>query len=799
MACTLLCSLGLANAAARDSEPRMKTWWFFGYEATTSEGIAADVKALREAGFGGVVYYDQTHGKDASKADAGFSPAWWKHLEEAARTATGAGLTFELNISPGYVAGGRWIDPAHAMQRVAYADTVVSGGQRLSLPLPRIEGKDGYVADIACLAFPARTDGLARHITARYKPSGKGRNGAMQMPGPRGTFSGAKFVHLPDVGTLQGSYDSIAWHDIVRLEHFYSSQGAWPWRTHAFAADSSRFFRILPADGSTPVRNWSVGSEAKLDHWEEWAALQSDFTEGSLTPDYGPGEVIDTAQVVDLSAYIRDGRLTWSAPEGQWHILRLAAVLTGARTKHGPANLLGYECDKLSAEAATLHWRNYMQPILDSLEAKGIPVTGVTMDSHEAGAQNWTPLMAQEFETHRGYPLRPYLPVLAGYVVGSARDTHRVLRDLRTTISDLMAERYYGTFRQLAADRGLTLTAQAIGNALCITGDAISVKRSVDKPQGEFWAYQQQGAYDVKDCSSAAHLYGKPIASAEAMTDAEYCDTPLRLKRVADIAFSMGAQELVVCATPHIPLAAPTAPYVAGREYAVNRSNPQWEGLKPVWRALNRSMQVLQQGQAAPDALIYLGDEIPMKTLTHRLPAHIGQLDWDVCTGDALRNRIQIAHGDDGPRLSTPDGVHYKALIVEEGIYVSPASQAKIDSLRAAGVSILTSGRDVVRDITVSAAADTVASQSTADSALPQSAVSADSTFVHTHRRIGRRDVFFIANISPQPQTAVIRLRHAPARVRLLRTATGKTRTVRLRHGAALLPFEPGESMFLSF
>jgi len=28
--------------------------------------------------------------------------------------------------------------------------------------------------------------------------------------------------------------------------------------------------------------------------------------------------------------------------------------------------------------------------------------------------------------------------------------------------------------------------AQAIGNALCITGDAVSVKQSTDKPQGEF-------------------------------------------------------------------------------------------------------------------------------------------------------------------------------------------------------------------------------------------------------------------------------------------------------------------------
>ena len=36
----------------------MKAWWFFGYEETTNEGITADVEALRDAGFTGVVYYE---------------------------------------------------------------------------------------------------------------------------------------------------------------------------------------------------------------------------------------------------------------------------------------------------------------------------------------------------------------------------------------------------------------------------------------------------------------------------------------------------------------------------------------------------------------------------------------------------------------------------------------------------------------------------------------------------------------------------------------------------------------------
>ena len=140
------------------SDYRMKTWWFFGYEHTTDEGIKADVASLRDAGFGGVVYYDQNHAKDpvGNGAEDAFSPSWWRHLKLAAGEAHQAGLSFELNISNGYCAGGKWIDAEHAMQRVASAETTVKGGRGVAMPLPVIVGRDGYVRDIALLAFPAR-------------------------------------------------------------------------------------------------------------------------------------------------------------------------------------------------------------------------------------------------------------------------------------------------------------------------------------------------------------------------------------------------------------------------------------------------------------------------------------------------------------------------------------------------------------------------------------------------------------------------------------------------------------------
>ena len=763
---------------------RMKTWWFFGYERTTDEGITADVEALKEAGFGGVVYYDQQHAKDASAlgAEDAFSPDWWHHLRFAAADAKRCGLTFELNISNGYCAGGRWIDAAHAMQRVAAAEIMVekgADGQWLTTGGDlAIQGRDGYVKDIALIAMPCRDDAKMRHITASYNAQGKGRNGAMQGPlaAPSGVFTGYGFSPLPDIGTLQVSDDSIVWRDVVSLQPMYRSQGGYFVRTNAFPATEGRYWRVNYT-GEARLKDWHVGSDAKLDRWEERAALHSDFAEDDATPPYGAEETVDPRKsIVSLSpseAQIANPLSIMPSHSDctKWRILRLAAVITGAKSKHGRQNLSGYECDKLSEEAANLHWDSYIQVLLDSLPAKA--VTGITMDSHEGGSQNWTPKMMEEFYQHQGYDLAPYLPVLAGYVVESVEKTEKVLYDYRQTIATLIQEKYFGTFQHRAADQGLTFTAQAIGNALCITGDAISVKQVVDKPQGEFWTYQQQGAYDIKDCSSAAHLYGKPVASAEAMTDCEYKDTPLRLHRVANIAFSMGAQEFVVCATPHIPQAHVSQPYIAGREYAINRTNPLWRQMEPVWQQAARSMVMLRQGKAAPDVLVFLGDDVPIKTIASRLPDGIDHLDWDVCTGDALKNRLKVHDG----RITTPDGVTYRALLIADKAHVSSNTRELIDNIRAAGVPVLSSGKEIIR---------------------PLQFVEGGASVVHTHRRTTNEEIFYLANIEDTTIHVTFRLQASPKKIQVWNNMTGRRHSLKAHSdGTFSLSLQPCESVFL--
>ena len=229
-----------------------------------------------------------------------------------------------------------------------------------------------------------------------------------------------------------------------------------------------------------------------------------------------------------------------------------------------------------------------------------------------------------------------------------------------------------------------------IGGALCMAGDAISVKRLVDKPQAEFWGYQTEGNYDIKDCSSAAHLYGKQIASGEAFTDITYKHTLADIKNLADYAYAFGINEFVVCAVAYQPwgreseessLKISTA---NGRQYVLNRLNTLWPVSKPFWDYQARCSWMLRQGKPVSDFCLYLGDDIPARILGHKLPAFPQGYDFDAFTTDALKNRMTVKDG----RIVLPDGVSYSMMILPQDGKQTEETKKLIDNFRQQGVAV---------------------------------------------------------------------------------------------------------------
>lgn len=725
---------------------RTKVWWFHGETETTREGITADLEAFRHAGVGGVVYYDQVHSKKTEALDA-FSDEWWSMLYFAAREAERLGLSFEAHVSNGFVAGGPWITEELGMQMLAATDTLVHGRQsfcgRLSLP----QNKYNYYHDVAVLAFPVSGDQwiasdalspvitsnlpnfpaaeifskygslvwipaqipgrsvylnldfgkrfTARSITYQVRPRGKATTSATNVPAPPGdVFVGTGYQVLPDLGELEVSDDGIHYTKVCTLTPIYKAHSSWKQKTVSFPAVTGRYFRLnlhdwyMENDSRRDIQlgNVVLSPQAKVDQWEEKAGLFSEYIEKDHTPSYRPNEVIDRNKIVDISQFMKaDGTLSWNVPAGDWVIMRFVNIPTGGKIKHGRANLMGLECDKMSVASTKVQWNNYFKVILDSLAKHGLPLHGMAMDSHEAGSQNWTPGFDVEFLTRRGYDLKGFLPAMLGHVVGSSEESDGVLYDVRRTIADLISDNYYGTLNELCREAGVHFTAQATGNALCIVADPIQAKGKVDIPQGEFWAIHPDGNYDIKESASAAHIYGKKIASAEAFTDVKFSQSLAYMKSLADYAYCYGINEFVVCASAYQPwldkLPGSTG---GGRHYCLNRNNTYWDYSKPFWDYQARCAYMMRQGMPVVDLCIYLGENAPVKILTHRLPDIPGGYDFDAFTSDALFNRMSVKDG----MVSLPDGMSYRMMILPRNGELTLAALRKIAALVKRGVKV---------------------------------------------------------------------------------------------------------------
>ena len=727
---------------------RTKTWWFHGETETTKEGITADLEAFKRAGIGGVVYYDQTHG-GMENAFPAFSPEWWEMLRFSAKEAERLGLTFEVNVSNGFVAGGPWITYEYGMKYLAATERKLHGGQyfegKLEVPVNRYN----YSWDVAVIAFPVPAGGgissatekvsyssnmsginlenlfnpksstveqipvpgegksvylnlqfddefTARSISYEVRPKGKATTSASNVPGPpQDTFYGTGYRVLPNLGQLEVSNDGVNYTPVCDLKPVYRALGGWRLKTLSFPAVTGKYFRLNLHDwweknDSSPEMQLArvvLQSTAKLDEYEEKAGFYPEYIDKDQTPPYSAKESIDASRILNISDKMdKDGILRWEVPEGDWMVMRFAYVPTGASIKHGRRNLMGRECDKLSAAAAELQWKNYVGVILDSLKVSGnYNLAGMVMDSHEAGSQNWTNNFIEEFTRRQGYDPTLYLPAMMGYIINDVQTSNDFLFDIRRNIADMISDNYFGTFERLCKENGLTLTAQAIGNALCIPADPIQAKSKVAKPQGEFWPIQPDGMYDIKECSSSAHLYNKYIASAEAYTDAKYSHSAADLKTLADYAFAWGINEFVICASAYQPwLNRYPGNTGGGRHYCLNRNNTWWEYSAPFWDYQARIAYVMRKGKPAIDLCVYLGGNAPVKILTYKLPDIPGGYDFDAFTSDALLTRMSVRNN----RVMLPDGTGYNMMVLPRDGDITLDALRKIAGMVKQGIRV---------------------------------------------------------------------------------------------------------------
>lgn len=129
-------------------------YWFWLNGNISSNGITADLEAMKRAGIGGVLIMEVDQGAPVGPVDF-MSGRWrdlFKHVHHEARRL---GLEVNMNDDAGWNgSGGPWIKPAQSMQKIVYTETNLVGPAHFTGLLPQPETVAGYYEDISLVAFP---------------------------------------------------------------------------------------------------------------------------------------------------------------------------------------------------------------------------------------------------------------------------------------------------------------------------------------------------------------------------------------------------------------------------------------------------------------------------------------------------------------------------------------------------------------------------------------------------------------------------------------------------------------------
>ena len=310
------------------------------------------------------------------------------------------------------------------------------------------------------------------------------------------------------------------------------------------------------------------------------------------------------------------GILHWKMPQGRWRIYRFGHTPNGkTNVATSPESGVGLECDKMNREAIRHFWESYPSVLLSLAgDEVGKTFQRLEIDSYEAGGQDWTSAMPEEFQKRRGYDMLIWLPVAAGVTIGDRASSKKFLNDWRETVTDLFAEYYYGYMSQLAHEHGLQLLVQPYGTGggsgrfNPINTDKICRQLAADDPiSAEFWTNPTNwGWNDVPRVVDATRRAGHEIVYAEGFTCwplYAWKDDPARLKAIADSAFCCGINKMMLHAGAHNPWvnAKPGMSFgMWGTQWTPGQT--WWkDGAKPLFAYFARCQALLQRGVYVDD------------------------------------------------------------------------------------------------------------------------------------------------------------------------------------------------------
>lgn len=706
----------------KDARPQV--WWHWMDGNVSKEGIRKDIEWMKRNGIGGFHQFDAggVNMPRAAKVKLPYLSDGWK---DAFRFALNLADSLDMDVTiasaPGWSStGGTWVKPEDAIKKLEWRSIDTRGG-KISVQLPdlynvvgpyqdyhtdndriKIEpyGKDLYVlavrlpySDKSMNALGAQVSKSESTISVEFrKPQTiKSLTLKTMAMGDRPRTGKPECRNI-----LECSDDGLKWRKVCDIE-----PTVLPYLTVNVPPTCAQFFRVK----GEKLESLELFTVMKINHSQELGGFGIIHDFWKYHTPYSK-DAIRTSDIIDLTGKMTaDGKLECSLPAGRWRIYRFGWSITGKINHPASPEATGLEVDKLDPDAWMRYFRTYLDLYKDAadrmLGEKGIRY--LLVDSYEAGAYTWTPKLAKEFKARRGYDLLPWLPVLAGEIIGSSQMSERFLWDWRRTLGELFCENY-NRINEIVNEYDLAgRYTESHEASRAYTGDGMDPKIKATIPMAAFWMENTptgsavpSAICDIRESASVSHIYGQRLVAAESFSvngdeGRAYTYCPENMKYIADVGLSAGVNRFVI----HESASQPNDQYLPGLQLF---RYGQWLHRNETWGEyawvltdyLARSSSMLQQGNSVADILLYYGEDLNITGLYggqafSSLPQVPDGYNYDFANPTVIRSGIKV----ENRTLVAPSGARYRVLWLDRNCEVMSLDiLKKIKEFADAGVII---------------------------------------------------------------------------------------------------------------
>lgn len=337
---------------------------------------------------------------------------------------------------------------------------------------------------------------------------------------------------------------------------------------------------------------------------------------------------------------------------------------------------------------------------------KKIPAHFVRAQFHDSWEYeaDWSHRFPQEFLKRRGYDLQYYASVFESGGGNLPRETvSRVLHDYRQTIDEMILDHFSDTWNTNCHARGILTRNQAHGSP----GNLLDLYAKADIPETEI-IWDGTNPLVQKFASSAGHVAGKPLISAESFTwlSNHWRSDLAKIKRYTDYLFLCGINHIVCHGNAYSPADAEWPGWLFYAATQLNSRNPIWRDWPALSAYITRCQSFLQAGK--PDERVLLYWPLPDLSMNPegRLPHYGIHSDfWGY--GEPLRSSAQTLWDGGVPfdyvsdrqlqrgEFATP----YQAIVLPPLHYLPLETAQALDRLASSGLRIISSSAPTTWDV----------------------------------------------------------------------------------------------------